>query len=313
VAHGLHIKAGRLVEANGSDLVLRGINHGFAWHMVHDNTFRDIKATGANSVRVALPTGYRWPAVSLADVKWIVAQCKLNKLVCVLDAHDSSGHGQDPLAQPMIDTVKFWTALKPALLGTEDYVIINIADEPFGSYNDNDWFKETSAAVLAMRHAGFTHVLWVDSPSWAQDDHMVMRDNAAKVLAVDPRHDLMFDVHMYGVFDTAPKVYSYMASFAVRKLPLVVGEYSDIHTYGNPDEDAIMGAAAKYGFGYFGWSWSGNDYGTAYLDMVYGYNPTQLSPWGKRFLWGPNGIHQLSPKPATYFTKEVPRALVRCN
>lgn len=79
-------------------------------------------------------------------------------------------------------------------------------------------------------------------------------------------------------------------------------------------EDAIMGAAVKYGFGYFGWSWSGNDYGTAYLDMVYGYNPIQLSPWGKRFLWGPNGIHQVPPKEATYFTpKETPHAMVRCN
>lgn len=314
VVHGLHIKAGRLVEADGNDLVLRGVNHGFAWHMVHDTTFRDIKAAGANSVRVALPTGYRWPAVSLADVKWVVAQCKLNKLVCVLDGHDTSGHGQDPLAQPMIDTIKFWTAMKPALVGTEDYVIINIADEPFGSYNDNDWFKETSAAVLAMRQAGFTHVLQVDGPSWGQDRSFVMRDQAAKMLAVDPQHDIQFSVHAYGAFDTPAKAYSYMASFSARKLPLIVGEFSSQHSFGDPDEDAIMGAAAKYGFGILGWVWSGSDPQYGYLDMVYGYNPTQLSPWGKRFLWGPNGLHQIPPKEATYFsTKEAPRALVHCD
>lgn len=41
-----------LVEANGTPAKLRGINHPHAWYTNQTSSFADIKAAGANSVRV---------------------------------------------------------------------------------------------------------------------------------------------------------------------------------------------------------------------------------------------------------------------
>src|SRR4051794_35344000 len=90
-AVGIRVANGRLVEADGSDLLLRGINHGYPWSPSHTGAFADIKAAGANTVRVAISSGQRWPANSADDVASVVALCKRNRLICVLDVHDTIG------------------------------------------------------------------------------------------------------------------------------------------------------------------------------------------------------------------------------
>jgi mannan endo-1,4-beta-mannosidase len=117
-----------------------------------------------------------------------------------------------------------------------------------------------------------------------------MRDNAEQVRAADPTGNTVFDIHMYGEFNNAAKVNSYLTSFTRRRLPLIIGEFSSDHQWGNPDEDAIMGYAEAHDVGYFGWSWSGNEKEFSYLDLVNNFDPTSRTAWGKRFLSGPNGI-----------------------
>src|SRR5690242_5693924 len=57
---GIRVQNGRLVEANGSDLVLRGVNHDFIWYPDKNGVFAAIKAAGANAVRVPLGTGHQF-------------------------------------------------------------------------------------------------------------------------------------------------------------------------------------------------------------------------------------------------------------
>jgi mannan endo-1,4-beta-mannosidase len=129
----------------------------------------------------------------------------------------------------------------------------------------------------------------VDAPDWGQDLSFTMRDSAPKVLAADPAGNIVFDIHMYGVFDTPTKVQTYLQSFVNRRLPIVVGEFSDNHPYGKPADDAILAYTQQYRLGYLGWSWSGNTE-AAYLDMVKNFNPALRTPWGVRFLTGVNGL-----------------------
>src|SRR5262249_37817094 len=114
------------------------------------------------------------------------------------------------------------------------------------------------------------------------------------------RANTIFSVHMYGVFNTAAKVRNYLASYVRRGLALVVGEFGYLHTYGNPDEDAIMAYARADHVGYLGWSWSGNDDLVGYLDMVRAFDPPRRTWWGNRFITGPNGLSTTSEEASIY-------------
>src|ERR1044071_2715037 len=59
-AVGLHISGRNIVEANGSNFIMRGINHEHIWFTNQTSSFANIKATGANTVRVVLGSGKRW-------------------------------------------------------------------------------------------------------------------------------------------------------------------------------------------------------------------------------------------------------------
>src|SRR5262245_39668071 len=77
-ATGIRVSGGRLLEGNGSQLVLRGINHAHTWFKTQTSSFANIKATGANAVRVVL-SGGRWqPADTAADVANVINLCKQN-------------------------------------------------------------------------------------------------------------------------------------------------------------------------------------------------------------------------------------------
>ena len=184
------------------------------------------------------------------------------------------------------------------LIGQEAYVMINIGNEPYGNVNTANWVNDTKNAILEMRNAGFQHTLIIDAPNWGQDWQFIMRDNAASVLASDPLGNIVFSIHMYGVFNTAGKVDSYLSTFVNAGLPLIIGEFGDQHTDGDPDEDAIMLYAQTYGIGYLGWSWSGNTGGL--LDMVTNFDPDQETVWGNRIINGANGIHLTSVEATVY-------------
>lgn len=298
--YGMKIVDGRLVEYDGSDLVLRGINHGYAWHRARTETFADVKATGANAIRVVMSIGRLWPANTVADVTEVVRLCRRHRLICVIDAHDTIGYGQVPGAATIAHAVDFWIGVRAALVGQENHVILNVANEPYGNFGFAGWAAETSDAIRRLRSAGFQNMLMVDAPDWGQDASFTMRDRAAEVLAADPARKTVLSVHMYGTFDTAAKVDDYLTSFTSREWPIVVGEFADRHLYGEPDEDSIMRYTQRYGIGYLGWSWSGNTDPYAYLDAVLDFDPTRRTPWGERLVAGPDGIATTSTEAAIY-------------
>jgi mannan endo-1,4-beta-mannosidase len=289
---GFSVRDGKLFDARGNELILRGINHPHAWYTGQTASFAAIKAAGANSVRVVL-SGGRWPASSPSDVANVISLCKQHRLVCVLENHDTTGYGEQGGARSLAEAAEWYAGLAGVLRGQEAYVIINIGNEPYGnSGNETSWPTDTSNAIRRLRAAGLRHTIMVDAPNWGQDWKFIMRDNAPAVAAGD--QNVIFSVHMYGVFDTAAEVRAYIDSFTSRRLPLVIGEFGDNHSDGNPDENAIMSYARTQGIGYMGWSWSGNGGGVEYLDMVRNFNPADRTPWGNRFITGPDGLRETS-------------------
>ncbi|CAG0935330.1 mannan endo-1,4-beta-mannosidase [Thermoflexales bacterium] len=298
-ATGFQISGRNLLDANGNNFVIRGISHAHTWYPSQISSFANIKATGANTVRVVL-SGGRWTKNSASDVANVIELCKTNRLICVLENHDTTGYGEQSGAVTLDQAVSYWKEIQSVLTGQEAYVIINIGNEPYGNNNTSAWINATKNAIAAMRTAGFQHTLMVDAPNWGQDWQFVMRDNAVSIFDSDPNQNTILSIHMYGVFDTASEITSYLATFVNAGLPLVIGEFGNMHSDGNPDEDTIMAQAQANGIGYMGWSWSGNGGGVEYLDMVTNFDPNQVTSWGTRLIAGANGLQQTSQEASVY-------------
>ena len=293
---GFHVSGRYLLDANGNNFIMRGINVPHNWYHDETSSFQNTKAKGANTVRVVLSSGQNWPKNSTSDVANVINLCKTNKLVCVLEVHDTTGYGEETGATTLAQAVTYWKEIKSALMGQEAYVIINIGNEPYGNNNASGWINDTKNAIAEMRTAGFQHTLMVDAPNWGQDWEFIMRDNAASIFNSDSIKNTVFSIHMYGVFDTSNKIQSYLLSFVNAGLPLVIGEFGHQHTDGNPDEDSIMSTAQASGIGYLGWMWSGG----GYLDMVINFDPQQETSWGNRIIHGQNGIAATSQEASVY-------------
>jgi mannan endo-1,4-beta-mannosidase len=298
-APGLHISDGRLLEGNGNDFVMRGVNHAHTWYPGETRSLADVKALGANTVRVVLSNGHRWTENSPADVAAVVADCKANRLICVLEVHDTTGYGEEAAAGTLDQAADYWIGLRQVLTGEEDYVVINIGNEPWGNTDPSGWTAPTTAAVEKLRNAGFEHTIMVDAPNWGQDWQGVMRANARAVYDADPTGNLIFSIHMYSVFDTAQEITDYLNAFVDAGLPILIGEFGGpADQWGDPDEDTMMAAAERLRLGYLAWSWSGNT--DPVLDLAIGFDPSRLSSWGERIFHGANGIAETSREATVY-------------
>ncbi|MGW5670912.1 cellulase family glycosylhydrolase [Micromonospora sp. NPDC003776] len=299
-AAGFSVSNGRLYDANGTEFVMRGVNHAHTWYPQQTNSFANIKKLGANSVRVVLASGDRWAKNDAADVANVISLCKANRLICVLEVHDTTGYGEQSGAITLDRAVDYWLSIAGALQGQEKYVIVNIGNEPYGNQGYGTWATDTANAIKRLRAGGLTHTIMVDGPNWGQDWSFTMRDNAATVFTADPQKNTVFSIHMYGVFDTAAEITDYLGRFRSAGLPIVVGEFGFNHSDGNPDEDTIMAYSQANGIGYLGWSWSGNGGGVEYLDMATNFDPNQLTSWGQRIFNGANGIKATAKEASVY-------------
>ncbi|MEU6447088.1 cellulase family glycosylhydrolase [Streptomyces sp. NPDC046979] len=298
-AAGLHIGDGRLLEGNGNDFVMRGVNHAHTWYPGETQSLADVKALGANTVRVVLSDGHRWSENSPEDVAAVVGQCKANRLICVLEVHDTTGYGEDAAAGTLDHAADYWIGLKDVLAGQEDYVVVNIGNEPWGNTDPAGWTGPTIAAVEKLRDAGFQHTIMVDAPNWGQDWQGVMRANAQSVYDADPTGNLIFSIHMYSVYDTAQEITDYLNAFVDAGLPILIGEFGGpADQWGDPDEDTMMATAEQLDLGYLAWSWSGNT--DPVLDLALDFDPSRLSSWGERIFHGVNGIAQTAEEATVY-------------
>jgi mannan endo-1,4-beta-mannosidase len=293
-ATGFHISNGRLLDANGNDFVMRGINHPYIWFTNQNSSFANIKAAGANTVRVVLNN-----TASTSTVSTAVTQCKNNKLVCVLEVHDTTGYpksGSITLSQ----AADYWLRVKSAFVGQEKYVIVNLGNEPYGSATDTGWISQTETAISKLRNGGVSNTLMADAPAWGQDSSNLMRNNAGAVFNSDSQKNVIFSVHMYSVYASASTVTNYINYFANNHLPLVVGEFGWALS-GNPVAwSTVMSATQSRSIGWMAWSWSGNGGSDAPLDMTNNFNPNSLTGWGNSVINGGNGLKATSKQASIY-------------
>lgn len=301
---GWSVNGTKVVDPNGNNFVFRGINHAHTWYTDKtEKAMADIAATGANSIRVVLGNGSRWTRTPGSEVANLITLCKNNKLVCVLEVHDSTGFGDDGGATNISNAANYWASadIKNAIIGQEDYVIVNIANEPYGNNVSSSTFvNEVSAAIKTIRNAGLTHLIMVDGPNWGQDYNGIMRDNASTIFNADMQGNTMFSVHMYEVYNNPTTIRNYLTGFQSKGRALVIGEFGTENNGKDVDEVSILQIAQSMGIGYIGWSWSGNGSCCLSLDIVNSWNPGSLTTWGNTLINNSNGIKATSKLATNY-------------
>ena len=297
-AGGFSVSGTNLIDANGNEFVMRGINHPHAWFTAQDDTALEaIAAAGANTVRIVCGSGQQYNRDTVDSLNMITDKCRELQMIAVLEVHDITGKDDAELLESASD---YWIDVKDALIGKENYVILNIANEWVGSWDGQTWCDGYMSVIPKLRNAGIRNTIMVDAAGWGQYGQSVS-EFGEKVLGSDPDGNTMFSIHMYG---TAGKNKSTIAGnlkrAADKGLCVVVGEFGWNHTDGDVDEDYIMQYCADNGIGWLAWSWKGNGGGVEYLDLADEWDGSALSDWGNNVINGTNGLKNTSIKCTIY-------------
>lgn len=299
VSGGFKVDGTKLLDANGNEFVLRGINHSHAWFKDQDETaIKAIAETGANCVRIVLACGIKWSRDSRPDVTRLIDMCRENNLIAIVEVHDGTGDDSPETLDKIAD---YWIKIKDALIGNEAYVILNIANEWTGNWDSDNWGTAYASAIPKIREAGIENTIMVDAAGWGQYGKSI-QDKGAEVFSSDPLGNTMFSVHMYGTAGkNSTTIEENITGATDRGLCICVGEFGYKHSDGDVDEAYIMKYCTENNIGYLGWSWKGNGGGVEYLDLAEEWDGSKLSAdWGEVLINGENGIRSTS-KPCSVF------------
>lgn len=292
---GFKVDGTKLLDANGNEFVMRGINHAHTW-------FKDqnviaipaIAGTGSNVVRLVFSDGQQWEKDSLDSIKTLIDQCKEREMIAVVEVHDGTGMDDVDYLEKAAD---YWIEMKDALIGNEDYVILNIANEWVGQWDSKLWRDGYVSVIPKIREAGIKNTIMVDAAGWGQYGQSIA-DYGKEVFNSDPDKNTMFSIHMYGsAGGSESSIKKNLEGVADQGLCVCVGEFGYTHSDGDVDEAFLMEYCVENDIGYIGWSWKGNGGGVEYLDIAVEWDGSVLSSdWGEVLINGENGIKTTAKK-----------------
>ena len=289
---GFHVSGTTIYDANGNPFEMRGVNIPHAWFSNYTKTsIQGAAALGANTVRIVLANGQQWNKTSYSEVSDIINWCKENNLICILEVHDATG---DDNTASLNSAVDYWIGIKDLLNANTAYVIVNIANEWYGSWNGSAWADGYKTAIRTLRNAGIKNMLMVDSAGWGQYPDSI-KNYGKQVFNADSHANTIFSIHMYEYAGgNASTVKTNIDNALSIGVPVVIGEFGSYHSNGDVDEYTIMSYCEAKNVGYLGWSWKGNGSGLEYLDIVNNWDGSSLTSWGNTLFYDTNGIKNTS-------------------
>ena len=289
---GFYVNGRTLYTSSGSPLIMRGINHGHNWFpQQEDIAFDAIAATGSNCIRIVLSSGQRWKKDDAEAVKHVIEAAISRGMVSVIEVHDGTGSDDIEVLTQIAD---YWCQMSEVLKGTENYCILNIANEWCGSWKSKRWRDGYVKVIPMLRKAGIKNTIMVDAAGWGQFGYSI-RKYGREVFNSDPLKNTMFSIHFYGTSGRFEWLIRYNLE-GVRKqnLCVCVGEFGWTHSDGDVKEDYLMQYCSENDIGYIAWSWKGNSGGVEYLDLAQEWDGSKLSDWGNKVINGQYGIRKTS-------------------
>lgn len=296
-SQGFTTSNGNLIDNNGNNFIMKGINVPLAW-FVNDvtNSIDDVRInSGSNCLRIVVTTTtneYSWQNA--------VLQCIENDMIPMVELHDVTGSTNTADVQRMAD---FWIQHADFLTqeGIVEYILVNICNEwgTWGVANTlgYQWRDAFNQAIASIRNAGINTTLVIDAVGYGQDidDAKNIREYAAGMIENDPEHNLLFSIHMYCEWAQGGDDIAGTLQWARNnQIPLIVGEFGYQHaTDGSCDiyEQYILDQCEASGIGWLAWSQKGNSGGVEYLDLCNDWACTNLSNWGNTIFNGRNGTN----------------------
>ena len=294
VQTGFKVSGTKLLDANGNEFVMRGINHPHSWFTSEDDTALEaIAAAGANTVRIVCGSGQQYNRDTVDSLNKLTDKCRELEMIAILEVHDITGKDDESLLET---AAEYWIEVKEALIGKENYVILNIANEWVGNWDSDTWCDGYTSVIPKLRDAGIRNTIMVDAAGWGQYGQSIT-DCGEKVLASDPDGNTMFSVHMYGTAGKNKATIARNLKLSTDKgLCMVVGEFGWNHSDGDVDEEYILEYCSENNIGWLAWSWKGNGGGVEYLDLANSWDGTSLSDWGETVINSDLGLKKTSVK-----------------
>ncbi len=286
---GLYVDGTEIKTHDGTVIQMRGINHAHCWYRDYDDiAFPAIAEAGANTVRIVCSNGIQWESDTAESLKNVIEKAKENGMLAIVEVHD--GTGSDDIAV-LKEIAGFWCDMADVLKGTEDYCILNIANEWCGKMSSSLWRDGYTAVIPMIREAGIRNLIMVDAAGWGQFGRSIDK-YGTEVFRSDICANTMFSVHMYGISGgLKSEIRTNLKSATDHGLCVCVGEMGYKHSDGNVNEDYVIEYCNEKGIGYLAWSWKGNSGGVEYLDLAAEWDGSVLSPeWGEPFINGKNGL-----------------------
>ena len=98
----------------------------------------------------------QYSKTSLAEIQKLIKLCKDNHLIAIVEAHDATGSDN---IQYLENTTNYWMEMKDALIGNEDHVILNIANEWGGAWDSSNWAAGYQQVIPKLRNVGIKNTI----------------------------------------------------------------------------------------------------------------------------------------------------------
>ena len=292
---------GRLLDANGNEFVMRGVNVPHAWHYKQSYDALDVIAQkNANSVRIV------WEShLSPKGLDSILQKSIDLKMIPMVELHDATG---DSTATSLIKLARYFVSeeMQAIYRKYKRYLLVNIANE-WGSHSVSGpyWKDAYKECIHILRNAGYVSTIVIDAPGWGQNIEPIL-SYGKELIEADPMQNILFSVHMYGSWNSAEKIRNDLSEAKAKQIPLIVGEFGYNYNDGNNnlnckvDHAEILATCKRLNMGYLAWSWTGNNEENNWLDLAEYNDWKTLSTWGREVFNAPNGIVQTAKKASIF-------------
>lgn len=294
--NGIH-----LLDSNGNEFVIRGVNNPSVWYPVESyNALGDIAKHNVNCVRIV------WDTRGETDeLEKVISKCINFQMIPMVELHDATG---DSTAHKLMRLTNYFIKedVKEMLLRYENYLLINIANEWGDHTMKNDyWYTAYKQSVGVLRKAGYKTTLVIDGSGWGQNISPIL-NHGKDLIDDDKEHNLLFSVHMYGSWNDATKIENDLKDVCQQEIPIIVGEFG--YSYNNGDNNLgckvnckqILKTCADLNIGYLAWSWTGNNEENKWLNLVEHKDWATLTTWGKEVFNTSLGIKETAQKASVF-------------
>lgn len=305
---GFRTEGDKLLDANGNEFIMRGVNYSWAWQFGQSDPATIIEAAkrqGFNCIRIQIADGgvEGWKKPTAQELEEVIGLCEKNGLIAIFNTHDATGKNEIADLRRAAD---YWVSVADVVNRHLSTVIVNITNEWLGKHDSDVWAEGYTSVIPLMREAGIRNTIMVDAAGWGQYPKSIA-DKGAEVLKSDPDSNIVFSLHIYENSGATPEQVHESIGFArVPAAPVVVGEFGYRRGVNDIAYQAIMDYCQENGIGWLAWSWTGNTKPDNTLDLFAGYDDSEMLENGKLLILGKNGIRETS-QPCSVFEVSAPK------